>query len=136
MTTKINKTIGLLHKLQNLLPRTALITIYRAFVRPHLNYGDILYNQDLNLSFQQKLKVHSVQNMFGNNWRNTGYLQREDLPKAMVRITSVTTVYRKLAMFYKIYMKKSPFYLFNLIAEKKHSYAMRNVDCIPLIKTF
>ena len=34
VTTKINKTIGLLRKLQNLLPRTALITIYKAFVRP------------------------------------------------------------------------------------------------------
>ena len=42
VTTKINKTIGLLRKLQNLLPRTALIKIYKAFVRPHLDYGDIL----------------------------------------------------------------------------------------------
>ena len=54
--TKINKTIGLLHKLQNLLPRTALIAIYKACVKPHLDYGDILYNQAVNLSFQQKLE--------------------------------------------------------------------------------
>ena len=56
VTIKINKTIGLLRKLQNLLPRTALITIYKAFVRPSLDYGDILYNQAFNLSFQQKLE--------------------------------------------------------------------------------
>ena len=56
VTTKINKTIGLLRKLQNLLPRTALIKIYKAFVRPHLDYGDILYDQAFNLSFQQKLE--------------------------------------------------------------------------------
>ena len=37
-------------------------------------------------------------------------------------------------MFYKIYKNKSPFYLFNLIPEKKSSHATRNVDCIPLIK--
>ena len=55
VTTKINKTIGLLHKLENLLPRIALIKIYKAFVRPHLYYGDILY-QDFNLSFKQKLE--------------------------------------------------------------------------------
>ena len=41
--------------------------------------------------------------------------------------------YRKLAMFYKIYKNKSPFYLSYLIPEKT-SYAARNVDCIPLIK--
>ena len=40
VTTKINKTIGLLHKLENLLPRIALIKIYKAFVRPHLYYGE------------------------------------------------------------------------------------------------
>ena len=49
VTNKINKTIGLLRKLQNLLPRIALIKIYKAFVRPHLDYGDILYNQAFNL---------------------------------------------------------------------------------------
>ena len=42
VTTKINKTIGLLRKLKNLSSRTVLIKIYKAFVRPHLDYGDIL----------------------------------------------------------------------------------------------
>ena len=54
VTTKINKTIGLLRKLQNLLPRTVLLTIYKAFVRHHIDYGVILYDQACNLSFQQK----------------------------------------------------------------------------------
>ena len=38
ITTKINETIGLLWKLQNILPRLVLRTIYKAFVRPHLDY--------------------------------------------------------------------------------------------------
>ena len=42
---KISKTIGLLHKLHNFLPRAALITICKAFIRPVLDYGDILYDQ-------------------------------------------------------------------------------------------
>ena len=56
VTTKINKTIRLLRKLQDLLPRTALITTYKAFVRPELDFGDIQYDQAFNLSFQQKLE--------------------------------------------------------------------------------
>ena len=52
---KTNKTIALLRKLQNTLPRQALIIIYKAFVRPHLDYGDILYDQAYNASFHQKL---------------------------------------------------------------------------------
>ena len=32
------------------------MTIYKAFVRLHLDYGDILYDQAFNLSFHQKLE--------------------------------------------------------------------------------
>ena len=56
VATRINKAIGLLRKLQNLLPRAALTTIYKAFVRPHRDYGDILNYQAFNLSFHQKLE--------------------------------------------------------------------------------
>ena len=45
--SKTNRTIGLSCKLQSLLPSAALITIYKAFVRPHLDYNDVLYDQKL-----------------------------------------------------------------------------------------
>ena len=51
-----NRTIGLLRKLQSLLARAALITIYKAFVRPHLDYGDVLYDQAFNASSHEKLE--------------------------------------------------------------------------------
>ena len=53
---KVNKEVGLLRKLRNLLPRTTLITIYKAFIRPHLDYGDVLYDQAFNNSFTEKLE--------------------------------------------------------------------------------
>ena len=52
--SKTNRTIGLLRKLIILLPRTALITISKAFLRPHLDNGDVLYDQALNASFHEK----------------------------------------------------------------------------------
>ena len=36
--TKANKGIGVIKKLSNTLPRDALLTIYKSFVRPHLEY--------------------------------------------------------------------------------------------------
>ena len=54
---KVNKTIGLLRKLHNILPRSALLTIYKSFIRPHLDYGDIIYDQAYNASFHQKLEL-------------------------------------------------------------------------------
>ena len=53
---KVNKTIGLLRKLQNILPHEPLLAIYKSFVRPHLYYGDVIYDQQYNNSFHQKLE--------------------------------------------------------------------------------
>ena len=50
------RTIGLLRKLQSLLLTAALTIIYKAFVRPHLDYGDVLYDQAFNASFHEKLE--------------------------------------------------------------------------------
>ena len=52
---KINKTIGLICKLQNLLPRTVLVTLCKAFICPHLDYSDI-HDQAHNALFHQKLQ--------------------------------------------------------------------------------
>ena len=48
---KVNKAIGLFRKLKNTLPRTSLITIFKSFIRPHLDYGDIIYDRAYNTSF-------------------------------------------------------------------------------------
>ena len=47
----------MLRKLQNNLPRTLLVTIYKFFVRPHLDFEDILYDQTFNNSFHGKLEL-------------------------------------------------------------------------------
>ena len=53
--SKVNKTIGLLRKLHHILPRSPLLTIYKSFIRPHLDYSDIIHDQAYNASFHQKL---------------------------------------------------------------------------------
>ena len=53
---KVSTTIGLLRKLQNLFPRKSLITVYKSFIRPHMDYGDIIYGQAYHVSFHRKLE--------------------------------------------------------------------------------
>ena len=53
---KVKKTIGLLRKFQQILPRQSLITIYKSFIRPHLDYGDIVYDRAFNESFHKNLE--------------------------------------------------------------------------------
>ena len=53
---KISKTVGLLRKFQGILPQTSLTTIYKSFARPHLDYGDMIYDQTINESFHQRIE--------------------------------------------------------------------------------
>ena len=48
ITTKVNKATGLLQKLQKTLLRLVLITMNKALVRPHLDYGDMIYDETYN----------------------------------------------------------------------------------------
>ena len=44
-------------KLRNFLPRPSLLQIYKSFVRPHLDYCDIIYDKASIRSFQKKLET-------------------------------------------------------------------------------
>ena len=55
---KFNKGMGVIKKLQNILTMQALLTSYKLFVRPRLDYGDIIYDQQKNERFCQKLESY------------------------------------------------------------------------------
>ena len=48
-----------MRKLNLLLPRSSLLTVYKCFIRPHLDYGDVIYDQPNLLSLANK--TESVQ---------------------------------------------------------------------------
>ena len=54
--SKVNKTVGLLRKLQAFLSLQFLVAVYIAFIKPHLDYGNIIYDQTYNDSFHQKME--------------------------------------------------------------------------------
>ena len=56
---KGNKGLGIICKLNKILSHSALLTIYRSFARPHLDYGDVIYDQSENESFSSN--IESVQ---------------------------------------------------------------------------
>ena len=52
---KVNRGIAILRKLQTVLPREALLTIYKSFIRPHF---DVIYDQSYNDLFHAKLESY------------------------------------------------------------------------------
>ena len=87
---KTNKTTGILRKLSNLLPRQALATIYKAFVRPHLDYGDVPYDQAFNNSFHTK--TESIQ--YNDCLAITGVIRgtSENLSRIRPRVPSTSSL--------------------------------------------
>ena len=118
VSLKISKTLGLLRKSNNLLPRSALITIYKAFVRLHLDYGDILYDQAYNMSFHHKLESIQYNACLAITGAIRGTSKEKLYQELGLESLQLRRWYRKLGMFYKIYKNKSPQYLFKLIPEK------------------
>ena len=49
--------MGIIRKLQTLPSRAPLITIYKSFIRSHLDYGDMTCDQTFNMLFQQKMET-------------------------------------------------------------------------------
>ena len=81
--TKANKGIGDIKKIHNVLPRRALLTIYKCFIRPNLDYGDFMVLW-FNGSFCSK--IESIQ--YNAALAITG----------AIRQTSQTKLYRKLGL--------------------------------------
>ena len=142
---KVNKTIGLLRKLLDTLPRTSLITIFKSFIRPHLDYGDIIYDRAYNTSFHQN--IESIQ--YNAALAITGAVRgtsREKLYQELgFESLQQRRWYRKLCCLFKIINNQSPSYLFQLIPSPSYlfqlipspntRYFARNSENIPQLCT-
>ena len=113
---KVNKT-KLLRKLQDTLPSTSLITIFKSFIRPHLDYGDIIYDRAYNTSFHQN--IESIQ--YNAALAITGAVRgtsREKLYQELgFESLQQRRWYRKLCCLFKIINNQSPSYLFQLVPD-------------------
>ena len=122
MFKKINKTISLLRKQQNKLPSPPLVTIYKSFVRPHLNYEEILYDQVLNNSFHER--IESVQ--YNTALAITDPIRRSSREKLYQELCFESLQqrrwYREVCFFFKIIKNQSPKQLFKLIPTARQAY--------------
>ena len=129
--SKVNKTIGIIQKLQNVLPRSALITIYKSFIRPHLDYGDLIYDKAFNESFHAKLE--SLQ--YNATLAITGAIRGSSSEKVYEELGLETLKsrrwYRKLSLLYKVLKNESPSYLFNTIPNSTAQRQTRNSGITP-----
>ena len=128
---KISKTMGLIRKFQPILPRFSLLTIYKTLVRPHLDCGDMIYNQTYNVSFHRKLE--SIQ--YSACLAITGTIRGTSNEKLGLETLQSRRWFRKLCLFYKIVNNQSPSNLFDYIPNTDRIYNTRNAADVPRIKS-
>ena len=90
--------IALLQKFQHILPRHYLLVIYKTFVRPHLDYNDVIYDKEFNQLFHKKSE--SVQ--YNAVLALTGAIQETNTEKLNQEFVLKSLQNRqKLCLFYK-----------------------------------
>ena len=109
-----------------------MLAIYKSFLRPHLDYGDVIYDRTFNESFQNKLE--SVQ--YDPALEITGAIRgssREKLYQELgLESLKSRPRYRKLCLFFKLKKNKHPSYLFDIIPKVLSTRITRNHNNILL----
>ena len=116
---KANKGIGILNRLRELLPRASLITIYKSYIRPHLDYGDIIYDNPGNKTFSEKLE--SIQ--YNACLAITGCFRGTSQDKLYRELGFESLADRRyscrMIFFYKIVNGLAPAYLSNILPRQE-----------------
>ena len=113
--SKINKGIAVIKKLRYNLPRKSLITTCKAFLRPLIDYGDIIYDQPQNESFCEKLESVQYKVALAITDAIKGSSREKIYQELGFESLKSRRWYKRLCCMYKIMNDKAPSYLKNLI---------------------
>ena len=110
---KARKGIGIIRFLSKYVSRDVLDQIYKLYVRPHLDYGDIIYHRhdpEFKLEFTKRLEStqYSAALAVSGAWRGTNTDKLYE--KLGWEIVYYRRWYRRLCRFYKLRNNQRPLY--------------------------
>ena len=112
---KCYKMIGIIKRLSANFPRHALLRIYKSFIRPHLDYGDSIYDKPHNESFKNKIENIQYKACIAITAAIQG-TSREHVYHELGLVSLGDRRWcRKLTFFYKIVNGLAPKYLVNYL---------------------
>ena len=130
---KALKGIGITKKLSSKnLPLHYLVTIYKSFVRPHLDCGDIIYDQPNNESFTQKIERIRYNAVLAITGAIKGTSQNKLYSELGFESLKFRRWFRRQCTFLKIKTTGKPEYLFDIIPKTNHLYN----TCFSDVTTF
>ena len=132
-SVKASKGIGAIRKLRYSIPRQALITLYKSFIRSVLECADVIYDQPSNGSFSDKLESVQYNAVLAITGAIRGTSKDKLYKELGLEHLSARRWFKTLCLFHKIYHNKSPSYLYCLIPQHHNLFNLRNQHLIPEI---
>ena len=133
--SKANKGLGVIKRLYKFLPRASLVNIYKCFVRPHLDYGDIIYDNSSNATFSQM--IESIQ--YNASLSITGAIHGTSREKLYQELGFESLHdrrwFRKLCFYYKIRHNMYPLYLTELLPDMGTRCHSLRAPTVPNFRT-
>ena len=106
--SRVNKTISFLRKLQPTLPRNSLVSICKSFIRPYLDYGDVVDDRASKESFLQGLESRQYNAAIVKTEAISATSSERLFQEIGLETLKSRRLLRKLCLFYNLIKEKSP----------------------------
>jgi len=135
----VNSLLGPIYPVAKLLPRHILNEIYQIYIRPHLDYCDIIY--DGNISIADMTRLQTLQNRIGR--LVTGALFRTSTDRLLDDLgwerLQTRRIIHKLLFFHRIFFNapRLPTYITQIITESRQNTTglnLRNASNLSMPK--
>ena len=127
----INNGIALLRKSRHSIPRKPLLPIYKTFLRPHLDYCDLIYDKSHNETFTDTVESFQYNVALAIAGAIKGTPKEKLYNELGLEYLKDRRWMPRLCLFHKIYNLKSPKYLYNLIPSVNRFYDTRINTNVP-----
>ena len=129
---KATKGINAIRKINFSLLRSSLLTIYKSFVRPHLGYGDVIYDQSNDSSLSGKTESLQYNAVLAITGPIRGTSKEKLYPELGLESVRNRRWLRRMSYLCKIILARSPPYLYDLIPPLQISH--RYPDCFKTLR--
>ena len=114
---------------------TTLITIHKAFIRPFLDHGGVLYDQAFSNSFQEKLDSIQYNVCLPLTGAIRGTTKEKFYQEMGLESLRDRRWWRKFYLFYKVLENENSKYFFSLGTIRRSFYSTQNIHNIPFLNT-
>ena len=119
--------------MQTFLPRNSLLTIYKSFIRPLLDYADMIYDQPSNASFSKRIESVQCNAAIAITGAIIGSSREKLYQELGLEYLYRRRWARRLCLLYKVFSTGQPSYIYELLpplrSSRRHVNSFNLVTC-------